>query len=62
MKEDILSGTVDDGTYWVELSPGTYLVDINRVGMDRSAEVPKTIQIRAGEMVTLDIDIDTGIR
>ncbi len=52
----------NNGTYRVELKPGTYLVDINHIGIDRSAEVPKTIQIKTGETVKLDIDIDTGIR
>lgn len=51
-----------DGRYRVELPPGVYVVDINRLGIDRSREVPRTIEIRAGEVVTIDIDIDTGIR
>ena len=50
------------GYYRVELEPGTYVVDINRAGMDRSPDVPRTITVAAGETVTLDIDIDTGIR
>jgi len=50
------------GYYRVELEPGTYVVDINRVGIDRSPDVPRTITLAAGETYTLDIDIDTGIR
>jgi len=50
------------GQYRTSLPPGTYVVDINRAGIDRSGDVPKTVMIRAGETVTLDIDIDTGIR
>jgi len=50
------------GSYRVELDPGTYVVDINRAGIDRSPDVPRTITLTAGETVTLDIDIDTGIR
>jgi hypothetical protein len=51
-----------DGYYSVELKPGIYTVDINRIGIDSSSDVPKKIEIRPGETVKLDIDIDTGIR
>ncbi len=51
-----------DGTYSVNLNPGVYLVDIKHTGMDRSSDVPKTVEIKAGESVRLDISIDTGIR
>jgi hypothetical protein len=44
------------------LKPGTYIVDIKHQGIDRSPELPKTITIRAGETIRLDISIDTGIR
>ena len=50
------------GYYRVDLDPGTYVVDINRGGIDRSPDVPRTITLADGETVTLDIDIDTGIR
>jgi hypothetical protein len=50
------------GHYSVELEPGTYIVDINRIGIDSSSDVPVEIEIRSGETVKLDIDIDTGIR
>jgi len=50
------------GYYRVDLDPGTYVVDINRGGIDRSPDVPRTITLATGETVTLDIDIDTGIR
>lgn len=32
-----------DGRYGTDLEPGKYIVDINRAGIDRSAEVPKRI-------------------
>ena len=51
-----------DGTYTVELSPGTYVVDINRTGIDSSSDVPKAVEINSGLTTMLDIDIDTGIR
>jgi hypothetical protein len=48
--------------YSFSLKPGTYVVDIRHQGIDRSPELPKTVSIRAGETVRLDISIDTGIR
>ena len=48
--------------YSVALSPGTYVVDIRRQGIGGSGDLPKTITIRHGETVRLDISIDTGIR
>jgi hypothetical protein len=50
------------GHYEVVLSEGTYRVDVNHLGIDRSAQVPATVAIHAGERVQLDISIDTGIR
>ncbi len=52
----------DDGHYRVDLKPGIYVVDINRIGVDYSEQVPREIEIRSGETVVFDIDIDTGIR
>lgn len=52
----------DNGNYRTELLAGTYVVDINHVGIDRSNDVPRTITIAPGENVRLDINIDTGIR
>lgn len=51
-----------DGRYQAELPPGSYVIDINRIGIDHSSEVPAEIEIRSLETVWLDIDIDTGIR
>jgi hypothetical protein len=51
-----------DGRYVVKLTPGMYTVDINRIGIDHSSEVPKQVEIRSGITTRLDIDIDTGIR
>jgi hypothetical protein len=44
------------------LKPGTYVVDIRHQGIDRSQELPKTVTIREGETIRLDISLDTGIR
>ena len=51
-----------DGRYVVKLDPGIYNVDINRLGIDFSGDVPKEIEIDSGLTVRLEIDIDTGIR
>jgi hypothetical protein len=48
--------------YTVALKPGTYIVDIPRQGIGGSNQLPKTVIIRAGETIRLDISIDTGIR
>jgi hypothetical protein len=48
--------------YRVELEPGTYMVDINRIGIDYSDDVPKQVEIKSGLTFKLDIEIDTGIR
>ena len=51
-----------DGTYRVELEPGTYVVTLAPNGIDFSKDLPQTISLEPGETVALDIDIDTGIR
>ena len=51
-----------DGRYRVELSPGTYIVDINHTGIDNSSDVPTEVEIISQQTTGLDIDIDTGIR
>ena len=51
-----------NGMYRAELEPGHYVIDINRIGIDHSSEVPAKVEIRPRETVRLDIDIDTGIR
>ena len=48
--------------YRVELEPGTYMVDINHIGIDYSEDVPKQVEIKSGTTFKLDIEIDTGIR
>ena len=50
------------GSYQIPLPAGTYVVDINRLGIDRGAGLPATVEIIAEQVTTLDIDIDTGIR
>ncbi|MFC1974080.1 hypothetical protein ACFLU2_01850 [Chloroflexota bacterium] len=51
-----------DGRYKTDLKPGIYTVDINRIGIDSSSDVPQKVEIKSGLTTRLDIDIDTGIR
>jgi len=51
-----------DCTYHVALSPGTYRVELQRRGIDRSKDLPQTVTISAGQTARLDITIDTRIR
>jgi hypothetical protein len=48
--------------YTVALKPGTYVVDTPHQGPGGSRDLPKTVTIRNGETVRLDITVDTGIR
>jgi hypothetical protein len=55
-------GQGDTGYYTAQISPGTYTIDINRAGMDRAEGLPQKISPDADETVTIDVNIDTGIR
>jgi len=55
-------GTGATGYYTAQIAPGTYTVDINRVGMDTAPNLPQKITVSADETVTIDVNIDTGIR
>ena len=50
------------GNYHGELPVGTYIIDINRIGIDSAANLPIEIKITNMSKTILDIDIDTGIR
>jgi len=55
--------TVDaGGAYRVELPPGTYVVTLMARPRIGGSNLPQTITLEAGQTVTLDIVIDTGIR
>jgi hypothetical protein len=57
--------TVDidsQGSYVIDLAPAKYTVDLKPNGIDRAAELPKVIEIKANGIVRLDVNIDTGIR
>ncbi len=51
-----------NGSYRAELPVGTYVIDINRIGVDSASNLPMTIEIIEQQVTRLDIDIDTGIR
>lgn len=50
------------GYYTAQIAPGTYVMDINRLGIDTADNLPVTIEVIADETVTIDVNIDTGIR
>ena len=51
-----------NGYYTVLLAPGAYTVDINQGGIDRAANLPQKITLVANQTITINVDIDTGIR
>lgn len=51
-----------EGNYSGELPEGTYVVDINHLGIDFAKGFPKIIDIVAHQVTHVDVDIDTGIR
>ncbi len=55
-------GIAEDRTYKAYVVPGRYVVDINYTGIDHSSDVPKAVIVGVGEIVIVDISIDTGIR
>jgi hypothetical protein len=55
-------GQTASGYYTVLVAPGTYTIDINRLGIDHADGLPKKVTISANQTVTVDINIDTGIR
>ena len=50
------------GWYQGELLVGSYVIDINRIGIDSAYNLPLKIDIKADVTLRLDIEIDTGIR
>lgn len=50
------------GLYLIDLAPASYVIDLRGAGIDRTADLPKTVEIRANTVTRLDVSIDTGIR
>lgn len=62
-KTEVARADIDaQGNYEIALPVGTYVVDINHLGVDHAAGLPHEIQIIADSVTILDVDIDTGIR
>ena len=51
-----------DGTYFFNVTPGTYVLNIPRQGIGGSGDLPKTVTVKPGEMIEFNFSIDTGIR
>lgn len=51
-----------DGIYEFNVPAGEYILDLKKSGIDSSHDLPKNIEIKAGEILTIDLSIDTGIR
>lgn len=63
MRKEIIRATIDaQGNYRCTLPEGEYIIDINHLGIDHAAGFPRTITIKAGEVLNIEVDIDTGIR
>jgi hypothetical protein len=57
--------TVDidsQGSYLIDLTPATYMVDVKPNGIDRTSDLPKAIDIHANTVTKVDVNIDTGLR
>lgn len=50
------------GFYLIDLVPARYTIDLRGTGIDRTSELPLTIEIHANAVTTLNVSIDTGIR
>lgn len=55
-------GQGNTGYYTAQIAPGTYTLDINHLGIDMADNLPQKITVSEDETVTIDINIDTGIR
>jgi hypothetical protein len=55
-------GSGATGYYTAQIAPGTYVIDINHSGMDTADNLPQTITVTADETITIDVNVDTGIR
>lgn len=51
-----------DGTYSFNLLPGNYILGIPQAGIGGSSELPHSFSVKAGDLISFDFSIDTGIR
>jgi hypothetical protein len=62
-KKEIARVTADDqGDYRVALPPGVYILDVQGRGRGHVRAKPQHVTILPNQTVTVDMDIDTGIR
>lgn len=62
-KTEVARAQIDaQGNYEIDLPVGTYVVDINRIGIDSATGLPTEVDIFVDQITILDVDIDTGIR
>ena len=60
---EVAQAQIDSGgNYEVTLPVGTYVIDINHVGVDQGVDLPRTVEIISGQITRLDVIIDTGVR
>lgn len=52
----------ENGNYQLVLEPGIYIMAMKLVGIEQSPHLPQKIEIKSGQTLRIDIDIDTGIR
>ena len=50
------------GAFLIDLPPASYVADLRGAGIDRTSDLPATVQIRANQVTRLDVRIDTGLR
>ena len=50
------------GAFLIDLPPAGYIADLRGAGIDRTTDLPATVQIRANQSTRLDVRIDTGLR
>lgn len=59
----VANADIDNGGFYtINLTPGTYVVDLKAHGIDKSADVPAKVVIKQNQTTRLNISIDTGIR
>ncbi|HEV7487602.1 MAG TPA: hypothetical protein VGQ65_18190 [Thermoanaerobaculia bacterium] len=57
--------TVDidsQGSYLIDLTPATYMIDVKAAAMDHTLDLPKVVDIHANTVTQVDVNIDTGLR
>jgi hypothetical protein len=51
------------GKYQAFLSPGNYTVSLREIGgITSTKDLPATVSVKEGQITTLDIRLDTGVR